>query len=322
MTNQSKPDRQDGDGECRFWDTDGCYCVCGAGCTCEPSSQPTRDAAEGAGEVRDLLKRIRDFPHNSTSTEQAMSQLAGTAIALLDAPKWATPQPAPDAMEALAFFMAFFENMPEGSALTLTDLTALDRARARLRLAAPVPPADGAGDLKELAHQLESMDWGDAPGPMRVLALKVCRAIHAIPPSATGAAKPVAWTVFSFVQTAFAQFKEHELKQIIETIAKILSIGAPPVRGDREKIRKLVLDVIRKYYRDAIGPTRMLLEDIAEEIDGAMSALPVQPDAGEREDELADLIEDHIDKNPGHDGRSIAQLVIRFGQPPQSSREG
>lgn len=63
-----------------------------------------------------------------------------------------------------------------------------------------------AGELSELAHQLESADWGDAPGPMRVLALKVCRAIHAFAPSATGAAS------LDAIETAYEAAREESVQ--------------------------------------------------------------------------------------------------------------
>jgi hypothetical protein len=47
--------------------------------------------------------------------------------------------------EMLAFFLAFFEGWPEGSKLTLTDIEALERARAKV--AAFTSPGCGEVDL-------------------------------------------------------------------------------------------------------------------------------------------------------------------------------
>lgn len=40
--------------QCEYWDDDGCYCVCGAGCTCEPF-HPTARVVDTGDELHQVL---------------------------------------------------------------------------------------------------------------------------------------------------------------------------------------------------------------------------------------------------------------------------
>jgi hypothetical protein len=61
--------------------------------------------------------------------------------------------------------------------------------------------------------------------------------------------------------------------------------------------------------------------DAVEKVRTALAA-PIPPPDGAGEDKLADLIEDHIDRNPGFDGRSIAQVAVQFLSPPPDGADG
>jgi len=41
--------------QCEFWDDDGCYCVCGAMCSCEPFHPSRRPIVDTGDELHQIL---------------------------------------------------------------------------------------------------------------------------------------------------------------------------------------------------------------------------------------------------------------------------
>jgi hypothetical protein len=191
--------------------------------------QQSRDAAEGAGDVDALAEiwRICDRAGEYSKPKLAAA-IASIVEARTKARAAAPPKPAPDTRTA----------------------TLLRNAALFLELGARYAPNEAASDRNAATGELlKTRGLADV---MKSVAAE-CAAFEAAPcfdcgkrdpcddscpnhitPSPAGAAEP--WTTFRFVQVAFAEFKEHELRNIVEAISKNLT-AIPPVRGEREDDR-------------------------------------------------------------------------------------
>lgn len=46
---------EDEEGQCKYWDDDGCYCVCGTGCTCIPFAPSKCRVVDTGDELHQIL---------------------------------------------------------------------------------------------------------------------------------------------------------------------------------------------------------------------------------------------------------------------------
>jgi hypothetical protein len=151
--------------------------------------------------------------------------------------------------------------------------------------------------IKILRSQIQTAQIADDIASYVVNAEAVADAILALFPSPAVAAEPVAWT-----NEAQLQFLKDDpacanipmaMWNKASPSSGIPLYAAPPVRGDREELRLLIVEACDLLAERKHGnPARSLGHNARLALEGALRLLPVQPGAGER-------IEEHLNRIHG-----------------------